>query len=702
VRFRVVLSLVVPSLVLARTARAQDGEVELVLSAIEDVEQIALSTLLEQPVTAVSRYASKPADSPTLVSTIDRDTIERFGYRTVRDALQGSRGVYVGNDRNYSYLGARGFSVPGDYNTRFALSIDNHRFNDAVYGQASIGAELGLPMIAIERIELIRGGAWSVHGENALLGAVQIVTASGATRPGLAVTSTTRGTAETYGDPSGRPAVASRGEDVAASYGTVRNGIDVFVAGSYSYDPGLAALYMPELATTGEPCVDARGMAKICDGVVVGNDREESASTYLSLRTKHLTVHALAAQRYKDVPTAAFLTVIGSKTSTRDDRLFLDVEYARSSKHTDVVAHVSADHFGYHGTYPLVDEGEDLSARYENNDGGTANTLNGELRGRYRWFAPFAHVNDAEAAVGAEAMSATTRQFSTDLRMGENVSILDRTDPVSTVSLFGHTRARFADHFVGFAAVRGDYHPDSFGLAVSPQAGIVLDGDRLGRIRASISRGYRAPTPYERFFYVDPDMATSLDPEVSQTRELSLERYLGEHVRLLVVGFEQRVDGLIGLSENVNGVTVFQNLTGSRSYGVESEIEGSWKKLRLRANYTWQHARTSEGETPANAPSSLANLMLWAPLAEGRADVGIESSYIGSRTSYDHTTIAPRFTANVVLTVHDIVKSLDATLGVTNVFDDRGADPGSEEHRQGRIPQDPRTIWLRLGVRLDP
>ncbi len=693
------MSIVLPSLVLVRDARAEDQD--LVLASIEDVEHLSLADLLERPVTSASLYAEKPSDSPTLVSTIDRETIDQFGYRTVRDALQGSRGVYVGNDRNYSYLGARGFGLPGDYNTRFALSIDSHRFNDPVYGQASIGAELGLPMIAIDRVELVRGGAWSVHGENALLGAIQVVTATGASRPGLNVTSTTRGTAETYGDPSGRPPIASRGEDVSASYGAVAHGIDVFVAGSYSYDPGLTALYMPELATSGDPCVTG-GIETECTGVVHGSDAEEAASTYLSVRTKHATLHVLAARRNKEVPTAPFGALIGDTTSTVDDRVFADLTYARTSTSTDLVARISADYFGYHGLYPLVDAGDDVANRFENRDGGTAVSYAGELRGRYKWAAPFDHVTDAEVAAGVEATSAQASQFGTNLRPGAPEVYLDRTDPEAVVSLFGHTRARIEDHVVAFAAIRGDYHEDSFGLAISPQAGLVLDGGALGRIRASVSRGYRAPTPYERFYYVDPDMEINVDPERSETRELSAEHYLGEHVRLLVVGFQQRVSGLIGLSEDMNGVAVFQNLAGSRSYGVEAEVEGRWSALRLRANYTWQHARTSDDEIPANAPPSLANLMLWVPFANGRADVGVESSYIGSRVSYDRSKIDPHFTANAVLTVHDVVKALDATFGVTNVFDDRGFDPGSEEHRQGRIPQDPRTIWLRLGVRLDP
>jgi outer membrane receptor for monomeric catechols len=64
--------------------------------------------------------------------------------------------------------------------------------------------------------------------------------------------------------------------------------------------------------------------------------------------------------------------------------------------------------------------------------------------------------------------------------------------------------------------------------------------------------------------------------------------------------------------------------------------------------------------------------------------------------------IAALFTTNAAVTIHDITKSLDLSLGVTNLFDERGGDPSSEEHRQSSIPHDPRTVWLRLSVGLTP
>jgi hypothetical protein len=58
---------------------------------IEDIENLSLAELLEQPVTSASRYAQKPGGSPVLVSTIDAELIQALGYRTVGEALRGMR-----------------------------------------------------------------------------------------------------------------------------------------------------------------------------------------------------------------------------------------------------------------------------------------------------------------------------------------------------------------------------------------------------------------------------------------------------------------------------------------------------------------------------------------------------------------------------------------------------------------------------------
>ena len=126
-------------------------------------------------------------EAPASVSFITAEDIARYGYRTLADILRGVRGMYVTDDRNYSYLGTRGFSKLGDYNSRILLLVNGHRVNDNVYGQAEIGAEFGLDPAIFERVEIIRGPASALYGDSAFFAVVNVITRTGASLNGAAI-----------------------------------------------------------------------------------------------------------------------------------------------------------------------------------------------------------------------------------------------------------------------------------------------------------------------------------------------------------------------------------------------------------------------------------------------------------------------------------------------------------------------------------
>jgi outer membrane receptor for ferrienterochelin and colicin len=142
-----------------------------------DVSHISLDSLLAVPVHAAARYAQAVAYAPASVSIVTAAEIEALGMRTLGDVLSAVPGMYLSDDRNYAYVGVRGFSRPSDYNNRLLVLLNGHPMNENTYGSAFVGLETPIDMGIVERVEVVRGPASALYGSNAMLAVVNIVTA---------------------------------------------------------------------------------------------------------------------------------------------------------------------------------------------------------------------------------------------------------------------------------------------------------------------------------------------------------------------------------------------------------------------------------------------------------------------------------------------------------------------------------------------
>src|ERR1035437_9124982 len=146
----------------------------------DDVSNFSLDSLLTIPVKSASKYWQDIMDAPASVSIITSQDIKDYEYKTIYDVLQNVRGFYLSNDRNYSYLGVRGFSRPTDYNDRILVLINGQRLNENVYGSADFGNGNYPDLSTIEQIEIVRGPGSVLYGNNAMFAVINIIPKSGA------------------------------------------------------------------------------------------------------------------------------------------------------------------------------------------------------------------------------------------------------------------------------------------------------------------------------------------------------------------------------------------------------------------------------------------------------------------------------------------------------------------------------------------
>nr|WP_256489569.1 TonB-dependent receptor [Pleionea sp. CnH1-48] len=118
----------------------------------------------------------KQSEAPAVISVITREDIKNWNYRSVADALQQVPGFYGVDDFVSVNFGVRG-SNGGlrAYSRNLKVMINGQSVAFRSDSANFLGPEL-IAMEAVEQIEVVRGPASALYGENAFLGVVNIIT----------------------------------------------------------------------------------------------------------------------------------------------------------------------------------------------------------------------------------------------------------------------------------------------------------------------------------------------------------------------------------------------------------------------------------------------------------------------------------------------------------------------------------------------
>jgi outer membrane receptor protein involved in Fe transport len=136
---------------------------------------------LDDIVVTASRIATPLAETQANISVITKEDIEEMGATTITDIFKNEPGVFTTNLLNnpkMAQVDIRGFGETAQSNVLFL--IDGRRIN----GIDLTGADLSqIPVDMIERVEIYRGPATTIFGDNAVAGAINIIMKKGEGKP---------------------------------------------------------------------------------------------------------------------------------------------------------------------------------------------------------------------------------------------------------------------------------------------------------------------------------------------------------------------------------------------------------------------------------------------------------------------------------------------------------------------------------------
>lgn len=598
---------------------------------------------------AASKYEQKVSEAPSSVSIITAEEIRRYGHKTLVDILRSVRGFYSSYDRNYSYLGVRGFGRPTDYNNRVLVLIDGHRINEGIFDGAYIGTEFMLSVDLIDRVEVIRGPGSSLYGTNAIFAVINVITKRGRDLRG--------------GELSGE-LMSYDTKAATVSYGSkTSNGLE-WIASASSYHSTGQDLFFPEFNS---PSTN--------NGNAVGIDADKAQRTFGKMTYGNLTVEAGYSNREKQIPTASFDSQFNNPNEyTIDERAFIFAKYVHEMPNSaSLTTRIAWDSYNYNGSYPASTPYMDfgvwqawlIETQYVQSLGNHKILIGADLQRSKR----------------ADQWSYYTNPYSIDI---------NELHSTQHWSIFLQDEYHLnADSLLNVGLRHDGY--EGTGTSTNPRIAYISNLTKQDVLKLMYGQAYRVPNVYELYYYPSP----WLQPEKIKTYELALEHNHNNGLRGTISLFSYNVSNLIQQDDTA---TYFYNMGSAEANGIELGYEGRiTQKIDARLSLTYQNAKnTDNGEKLTNSPDILAKLNLNSILAGADTIGGLEVLYTDRRLTLGGGYVGGATVINATLQQRNLIQGLHLSLSIYNLADKNYADPAGSEHVMDSITQDGRNYRVKM------
>ena len=633
--------------------------------APQDLTALSLEQLLQVTIVGASKYEQKQEEVAAAASVITRQEIQASGWRTLAEALSSLPGLYTSYNRQNVIVGARGFGLPGDFNTRLLLTIDGNRVNDPTYDAGRFGWDFPLDVDLIERIEFIPGPGGAVYGQNAMLGVVNVVTRTGA---GLG------------------------GAELAVSYQQPQATREGRASAGHAFDDGTdVVVSISGLDSSGQNLAFNFGSLPV-SGIAVDQDGQKDEHLFARVAHGSWSLEHVYGWSKKDDPTAAFFsTPLAPGESQVVTSTLTQLQYQSD----------------------LVDRALQLQARVFNGDSNTVYT--GDFFGNYyntrgqsQWYGGELRVlitslTRHKLVIGLEgqddpvvAQSVRGVGFVNPL---ENFLI---QSPSYRVGVYLQDDWRIVDTLSATLGLREDQN-NITGAKASPRAALIWQFTPDTTVKGLYGIAHRAPNSYERDYGDGNSQIANpgLQGESIDTFELVVDQRIGRDVTFRTSVYRWDMSRLITqVFDPASGIPPqYQSGENVQARGIEISGDKTWESgARVRGSVSLQHAEYAQGGNLLNSPERLGKLNFSQPLPIAHLLIAYELQYDSSRLTRDGTELGGYAVSRLSLTANALDQRLQASLIADNLFDKRYAQPGAENNWQNSFEQDGRSVRLKLSM----
>lgn len=623
---------------------------------INKLFEMSFSDLMNQEVSTSSKFVQKSSEAASSIGIITAEEIKFFGYKTLGEVLNSQRGMYLSNDKNYMYVGSRGFSRPTDYNNRFVIMIDGHIINEVVYGSAFMGNELAINLANVEKIEIIRGPGASVYGSGAMLNIINVIMKKGSETDGVTVSAGTG----SFGK-----------NDLSAIYGKKIKNTDISISGTGGTYKG-EDYYFSEL--------DA---PETNNGISTGMDWEKYIGFHTGITNNNFNLSAAFSSRSKGIPTGAYNTDLTGKVESRDDRYYIEASYRKElRKNSSLLFRSYYDDYYYTGSYP--------SGGMNYFDASYGRWAGAEIQ----YYLEAGNRNIITAGIEYKYI------FRSDFKAwDDDTTYFDNNFPFSSFSVYAQDQIKIVKNLHLTAGLRYD-HYSIFGQALSPRIALVYSYSENSSLKLLYSEAYRIPNFYESYYesynshVANPDIIS----EKIRAGELVWSHKLLKTLYGNLSLYHFLFFNLIDQHFHDEDITEFHNIGRARGYGLEYEFKYKHPVNNIQAflNFTLQRALDENADMIlTNSPSFMAKSGFVIPVSKYFSVIPEFFLETGRRTLAENKT-RNLYLFNLSINFGKFLKHFEASVKARNLFNKKYYFPGGYEHVQDVLIQDSRNIYLKL------